>query len=228
MKAEKTPSYNNRTLRLTEIPGDALSELTITIEIKKPEPTANKPSPGAMGVTLDKYVIPTIIEAINKAHVEKKRPPAYLTKHGRPRNRKEYAQVLIAAAVPEETLADAVALADFIQDTWGVNLVYNNDRDFSEIVLIQQEIEKQRGKCTPLAALKTEAGTMVLPETFTYQELARAIIESGVSPEVIEDQIALGAYIHGTWGISLSLNHPSSQMVKVQEAIKDLRAAYSA
>lgn len=157
MKAEKTPSYNNRMLRLTEIPGDALSELTITIEIKKPEPTANKPSPGAMGVTLDKYVIPAIIEAINKAHAD-----------------------------------------------------------------------KQRGKCGPLAALKTEAGTLVLPETFTYQELARAIIESGVSQEVIDDQIALGAYIHGMWGISLSLNHPSSQMVKVQEAIRDLRAAYSA
>ena len=74
MKAENTTTDHNRTLRLTEIPGDILSEMQICISYPKIQNEGNGgPSTVENAVTLDKFVIPAIIDAINKAHAAMER-----------------------------------------------------------------------------------------------------------------------------------------------------------
>jgi hypothetical protein len=57
MKADNTSTDHNRTIRLTEVPGD-VPELLITVGYVQ----TNVP----VAITLDKVVIPAIIEALNR------------------------------------------------------------------------------------------------------------------------------------------------------------------
>ena len=63
MKAENKTTVNNRTIRLTELPGtdDTLTELVIVVNYQG-ESNCLK------GVTIDSIVIPAILKALNNPH----------------------------------------------------------------------------------------------------------------------------------------------------------------
>lgn len=62
MKAENTTTGHNRTIRFTDIPGDELHEMLITVNYV---PIPVEDGVVHKAVTLDKTVIPAIIEAVN-------------------------------------------------------------------------------------------------------------------------------------------------------------------
>lgn len=70
MKAENDSTPHNRTIKLTEIGGEYLHELEIYVNYTS---TPNDGGMAEKGCTLDKIVVPAIIEAINKAHDTRKR-----------------------------------------------------------------------------------------------------------------------------------------------------------